>query len=172
VVSSDPFPREAFGALVRRLPAYGRLAWRLGRDPLLSKGRRAAVLAAAGYVASPIDLLPGVIPVLGQLDDIAVALAALKMALRGLDPARREEHLRTVGLNDSDLMTDLGTLRASAAWIVRSGARAGARTLNAGLRASVEGGRRVGGIAGRLGRSAAERLGAVVPRADRRRSPG
>ena len=169
-MSSDPFPREAFGALIRRLPAYGRLAWRLGRDPLLSKTRRAAVLAAAGYVASPIDLLPGVIPVLGQLDDIAVALAALKMALRGLDPARREEHLRTVGLHDADLVTDLATLRTSAAWIVRNGARAGARTLNAGLRASVEGGRRVGGVAARLGRSAAGRLGPLVQRTTRGRS--
>ena len=164
-MTSDPFPREAFGALVHRLPAYARLAWRLGRDPLLSKTRRAAVLAAAGYVASPIDLLPGVIPVLGQLDDIAVALAALKLALRGLDPARRDEHLRTVGLADDDLMTDLRTLRATAGWIVRRGAGASGRLLTASARASAEGGRRAARLAGQVARRAGGGLGSVVRKA-------
>ena len=75
-MTHDPFPRERVAAMVRRMPAYLRLSWRLGKDPLLSKARRAAVIGAAGYLASPVDLVPGVIPVLGQLDDIAVALAA------------------------------------------------------------------------------------------------
>ena len=60
-------------ALVRRLPGYGRLAWRLARDPRLSRRRRTAVAAAAAYLISPIDLVPGIIPVAGQLDDAAVA---------------------------------------------------------------------------------------------------
>lgn len=47
----------------RRLPAYGRLAWRAIRDPRV-RGRHKAVLAAgAGYVLSPVDLLPGIIRV-------------------------------------------------------------------------------------------------------------
>ncbi|HEX2142061.1 MAG TPA: YkvA family protein, partial [Candidatus Limnocylindria bacterium] len=70
----DPFPGTQLGALVRRLPAYARLAWGLSRDQRLSGGRRAAVLGAAAYLASPIDLVPGLIPVAGQLDDAAVAL--------------------------------------------------------------------------------------------------
>ena len=41
--------------MVRRMPAYLRLSWRLGKDPLLSKARRAAVIGAAGYLASPVD---------------------------------------------------------------------------------------------------------------------
>src|SRR5699024_10174289 len=70
----DPFPRDRVTATIKRMPAYLRLSWRLARDPLLSRARRAAVVGAAGYLASPIDLVPGVIPVAGQLDDIAVAL--------------------------------------------------------------------------------------------------
>ena len=102
-MTHDPFPRERVAAMVRRMPAYLRLSWRLGKDPLLSKARRAAVIAAAGYLASPVDLVPGVIPVLGQLDDIAVALAALRLALGGLDPERRRVHLEAVGLEDGHL---------------------------------------------------------------------
>ena len=54
----DPFPRERVTATIRRMPRYLRLAWRLGRAPLSVRVRRAAVIAAAGYLASPIDAVP------------------------------------------------------------------------------------------------------------------
>ena len=122
-MAEDPFPRERVGATLRRMPAYLKLSWRLARDPLLSRARRAAVIAAAGYLASPIDLVPGVIPVVGQLDDIAFAIAALKLALSGLDPVRRREHLQSVGLGDDDLAEDLRTAVVASAWLVRAGVR-------------------------------------------------
>jgi uncharacterized membrane protein YkvA (DUF1232 family) len=131
-VSHDPFPRDRVAATLRRLPAYLKLAWRLARDPLLSRARRAAVVAAAGYLASPIDLVPGVIPVVGQLDDIAVALGALKFALAGLDGDRRREHLSAVGLEDGDLSEDLRTVGATTAWLVRAGARTTGRVARKG----------------------------------------
>lgn len=142
---SDPFPREAFGTLIHRLPAYGRLAWRLGRDPLLSRARRAAVLGGAAYLVSPIDLVPGFIPVLGQLDDIAVVLASLRLALDGSSPARRQVHLSAVGLTDDDLATDLRAVGSTAAWIGRAGIRTGWRVGVAGARALGRGSGRVGG---------------------------
>jgi uncharacterized membrane protein YkvA (DUF1232 family) len=140
----DPFPREAFGALVRRLPAYGRLAWRLGRDPRVSRGRRAAVVGAAGYVASPIDLVPGIIPLLGQLDDIAVLLAALRFALDGLDPTRRRTHLAAVGLTDADLAADTRAVGLTGAWAGRAGVRVGARAARGGARIAATGSRLLG----------------------------
>jgi uncharacterized membrane protein YkvA (DUF1232 family) len=172
LVNDDPFPREAFGALIRRVPAYGRLAWRLGRDPLLSRARRAAVVAAAGYLASPIDLVPGLIPVLGQLDDIALVLAALRLALDGLDPARRQAHLAAVGLSDTDLGTDLRTVGATGAWIGRAGVRTGRRVLGSGVRAAVRGSRAVGRMVGGSRLAAGHRRGnsaglEVEPRAHR-----
>ena len=151
---ADPFPHERFGAMLRRLPAYLRLAWRLGRDPLLSRARRVAILAAAGYLASPIDLVPGVIPVLGQLDDLAVAIAALRLALDGLHPERRRMHLEAVGLVEADLADDLRTIGATTAWIARAAARLTARVV-------VEGGQAVAtgvAFAARSTRTAAGRL--------------
>jgi uncharacterized membrane protein YkvA (DUF1232 family) len=140
-MAEDPFPRERVGATLRRTPAYVKLSWRLARDPLLSRARRAAVIAAAGYFASPIDLVPGVIPVVGQLDDIAFAIAALKLALSGLDPARRREHLQSVGLGDEDLAEDLRTAVAASAWLVRAGARNTGRAAKQGGKAAVVGGK-------------------------------
>jgi uncharacterized membrane protein YkvA (DUF1232 family) len=146
----DPFPRDRFGAMLHRLPAYLRLAWRLGRDPLLGKARRAAVVAAAGYLASPIDLVPGFIPVLGQLDDLAVAIAALRLALDGLSPERRHQHLDAVGLEDADLTHDLRTIAATVAWIGRAGVRLTVRVIREGGEVAITG----AGIAARSGRSA------------------
>ena len=151
---ADPFPHERFSTMLRRLPAYLRLAWRLGRDPLLSKARRAAILGAAGYLASPIDLVPGVIPVLGQLDDLAVAIAALRLALDGLHPERRRMHLEAVGLVEADLGDDLRTIGATTAWIVRAAARLTARVVVDGSHAVATG----VGVAARSTRRVAARL--------------
>lgn len=127
--ATDPFPRERFAGTIRRLPRYGRLAWRVGRDPLLSRGRRAAVIAAAGYLASPIDAVPDFVPVLGRLDDIAVILAALRFAMAGLDPVRRREHLDAVGLRDDDLAEDLRTIGLTTTWTLRAGGRTTVRVV-------------------------------------------
>lgn len=141
-MADDPFPRDRVATMMRRLPAYLRLSWRLTRDPLLSRARRAAVIGAAGYLASPVDLVPGVIPVLGQLDDIAVALAAIRLALAGLSPERRRFHLEAVGLADEDLAADLRTVGAATAWIARAGVRAtgrGVRATARGIRVTAHG---------------------------------
>lgn len=138
---TDPFPRAAFGALIGRLPRYARLAWRLGRDERLSGGRRAALLAGAAYLASPIDLVPGLIPVVGQLDDAAAVLLALKLALRGLPSAERVPVLSGVGLAPEDIDGDLRLIGRTYAWLGRRGGRLALRGAAAALRA----GARVGG---------------------------
>ncbi len=138
-MSDEPFPRERFQALVGRLPAYLKLAWRLAKDPLLSRTRRAALIAAAGYLISPIDAVPGAIPVLGQLDDLAVAIGAIKLALAGLSPDRRREHLLAVGLVEADLMADLRGIATITSWILRKTARVTARGVRIGAKAAVTG---------------------------------
>ena len=148
--TEDRFPMDRLGALIRRLPRYLRLAWRLARDPALSRARRAAVMGAAAYLASPIDLVPGIIPVAGQLDDAAVGLLALRFALRGLPASDQASHLAAVDLSLEDIDQDLATVRRSAAWIVRRGGRLGARAAVAAARASATGAR---GLL-RLGRAA------------------
>lgn len=119
----DSFPRDEFGALLRHLPSYARLAWALARDPRLSRARRAAVLAGAAYVLSPVDLVPGIIPVIGQLDDVAIALGAIRLALNGLKPKYRAEVLAAANLSQADLDADVRTTAAIAGWLARSGLR-------------------------------------------------
>jgi uncharacterized membrane protein YkvA (DUF1232 family) len=170
-MAEDPFPRDRVVAMIRRLPAYLRLTWRLAKEPLLSRARKAAVAAAAGYLASPIDLVPGLIPVLGQLDDVAVALAAIRFALAGLSPERRREHLDAVGLTDGDLTEDLRTVGATSAWILRASARTTARVAVAGGKAAVAGGRAAIRTGKRARDAAAPRATAIVGRLPRLHRP-
>jgi len=137
---ADPFPRERFVDLVKRLPRYARLAWRLARDERVPRGRRAALLAAAAYLASPVDLVPGVIPVAGQLDDAAAVLLTLRHVLNGLPPDERAELIAEAGLEGDDIGTDLRTIGATYAWLGRQGARLAWR----GTRALARTGARLG----------------------------
>lgn len=149
----DPFPRERFGALVRRLPSYARLAWQLARDDRLPRSRQAALIAGAAYLVSPIDLVPGIIPVAGQLDDAVAVLFAIRVALAGLPPADREAALARAGLDSRALDDDLRTIGATYAWMGRQGARFAWRTARTLARASSRLGHRLAARARRAGAS-------------------
>jgi uncharacterized membrane protein YkvA (DUF1232 family) len=56
------------------------LVSRLARDPRVPRRRKLVLLALAGYLALPIDLVPDFVPVAGQLDDAIV----VALVLRGL----------------------------------------------------------------------------------------
>lgn len=100
--------------VARRVPAYARLGWGLARDRRLSAGQRVLLVGGLGYLLSPIDLVPGFIPVLGQMDDMTVMLWAMRRVLRGLPVPERDEHLRRAGLDLATVDADLASLRRAA----------------------------------------------------------
>lgn len=53
---------------------------RLRKDPRVPRRAKVAIVVAGIWVASPIDLIPEFIPVLGPLDDIVVVALALRYA--------------------------------------------------------------------------------------------
>jgi len=55
---------------------------RLQRDPRVPRRARIAIVVAGLWVASPIDLIPEFLPVIGPLDDIVVVALALRYAGR------------------------------------------------------------------------------------------
>ena len=62
------------------------LAWRLLQDRQVAPLLKAIPLLALLYVLVPVDLIPDVIPIGGQLDDLAVVLIALRMFIRLVPP--------------------------------------------------------------------------------------
>jgi uncharacterized membrane protein YkvA (DUF1232 family) len=55
---------------------------RLRSDPRVPRGAKIAIVIAGLWVASPIDLIPEFVPVIGPLDDIVVVALALRYAGR------------------------------------------------------------------------------------------
>ena len=64
------------------LPDCATLMWRLRRDPQVPTRVRVAVVFAGLWVASPVDLIPEFLPVIGPLDDALVVALVLRYAVR------------------------------------------------------------------------------------------
>lgn len=88
---------NALVAWVQDVARQARLAWRLFRDERVSFWLKLIPPLALGYVLFPIDILPDVVPLVGQLDDIAVILLGLKLFIELAPPDVRLEHLRALG---------------------------------------------------------------------------
>lgn len=125
---------ERFWAAVRRIPRYAFLGTQLVRDDRVPKKVKATIAVGGAYVISPIDLVPGLIPVAGQLDDLVVLLVALRRALRSCPPEVAEEHLQRAGLTMDDFDTDLKAVKDTAIWLARKGIRATGRVAAKGGR--------------------------------------
>jgi uncharacterized membrane protein YkvA (DUF1232 family) len=90
----------SLGGLIKQ----GRLAWRLLRDSRVPSWVKVIPFAGLLYFLSPIDLIPDLmLPGLGQVDDVVVALLALKVFVDLSPPGIVREHL-------SDLMGGRGTV--------------------------------------------------------------
>jgi uncharacterized membrane protein YkvA (DUF1232 family) len=68
--------------LVAFIPDLVTTVRRLRADPRVPRRAKVVLLIAAVWVASPIDLIPEFLPVIGPLDDILVVALALRYAGR------------------------------------------------------------------------------------------
>src|SRR6187549_2990858 len=74
--------RESARALAGFIPDCIVLCGRLLRDPRVPRRKKLLLVALAGYLALPFDLVPDFIPVAGQLDDVIVAALVLRSFVR------------------------------------------------------------------------------------------
>lgn len=83
--------RNAKAALLG-IPSFGKLLWRLVRDPRVSRLDRALFAGAVVYLASPVDLVPDWLPGLGQLDDLLLVALVLARLLYRVEDEVLMEH--------------------------------------------------------------------------------
>jgi uncharacterized membrane protein YkvA (DUF1232 family) len=76
----------------RLLPDVLRLVSRLARDRSLPRGLRIRLWILLAWLASPIDLLPEFIPVIGYADDVIVAALVLRSVVRTAGPEALARH--------------------------------------------------------------------------------
>lgn len=84
--------RDRAALLLRLVPDLARLVSRLMRDRGAPLRYRLALVALAAYLASPIDLIPDLVPVIGSLDDVILAALVLRWVGRGMGRGWIEAH--------------------------------------------------------------------------------
>lgn len=97
--------------LVIKLPTYARMVWGILRDPRTPLGLKGILAAALAYVILPVDLIPDVIPILGQADDLTVLLLVLDLFVQNAPTEVRAEHAARARNGTADLDRDLAKLR-------------------------------------------------------------
>lgn len=81
------FLREA----LMLIPNFLKLLYRLFKDARVPVPEKALLVGAIIYVVSPLDLIPDVIPFIGEVDDLyLVALTVIRLLNRAPDTAIRE----------------------------------------------------------------------------------
>jgi uncharacterized membrane protein YkvA (DUF1232 family) len=84
--------RDSLRAVLRLLPDTLRLIRRLATDRDLPRSTRWLVGLLVVYLASPIDLIPDFIPVLGYADDAIVVSLVLRRVIRKAGRAKLTQH--------------------------------------------------------------------------------
>jgi uncharacterized membrane protein YkvA (DUF1232 family) len=84
--------RDHARALAGFIPDCLVLTHRLLRDPRVPRQRKLFLIALIAYLASPLDLVPDFIPVVGQLDDAILVVLVLRIVLRTGGDALVREH--------------------------------------------------------------------------------
>jgi uncharacterized membrane protein YkvA (DUF1232 family) len=74
------------------IPDCAVLFKRLIGDPAVPRRRKAMLALLVAYLASPIDLIPDFIPVIGVLDDALMVGLALRAVVRGGGPEVVQRH--------------------------------------------------------------------------------
>lgn len=88
------------------VPKHGKLAYCLLRDKRVPRAPKAVLLAALAVIVSPIDL-PGWVPLVGELDMLALAIIAVQTFIEACPEDVRREHEAALDANDSVFDHDL-----------------------------------------------------------------
>jgi uncharacterized membrane protein YkvA (DUF1232 family) len=96
------------------VPRHGKLAYCLMRDERVPAAPKAALLAALGVIVSPLDF-PAWIPVLGELDVLALGILAVETFIAACPEDIRREHQDALNAKqsiwDRDVRDTLGAAR-------------------------------------------------------------
>lgn len=84
--------RQDARALAGFIPDRIFLFRRLLADDQVPSRSKILIAAPIGYLAMPIDLVPDVIPIAGQLDDAIIVALVLRSILRAGDPDLLSQH--------------------------------------------------------------------------------
>jgi len=130
-----------------RVPAYGRLIYALATEAGLSAADKRTLFLALGYQISPVDLIPGFIPIIGALDDLLVMFWGIRTTLEKLPPERGDAILAGVTLTREQIDADTEIIRTALRELVARPAVAAGKGLWSAMKSTVIAGAYVGYLA-------------------------
>jgi len=96
------------------VPRHGKLAYCLMRDERIPAAPKAVLLGALGVIVSPLDV-PAWIPVLGELDMLALGILAVETFVAACPEEIRREHEEALKMKqsiwDRDVRDTVGAAR-------------------------------------------------------------
>src|SRR5919202_2289023 len=95
-------------ALLFDIPTHAKLTYCLLRDDRVPAAPKAALLAALGLIVSPVDL-PAWIPVVGELDMLALGVLAVKVFVEACPEDLVREHRRAMDRGESVFDRDMSS---------------------------------------------------------------
>ncbi len=106
-------PEQRVG-LIAELVRTVRLIWKLFTDRRVPLWTKAILPTTLIYIVSPLDFIPDVIPVLGQLDDLAIALLGVRLFIDLCPSPVVQEHMQAL-LGESKWRVEPGSQSSSTA---------------------------------------------------------
>jgi uncharacterized membrane protein YkvA (DUF1232 family) len=98
--ATTAMPRYLFtgrgGQVLRHVPSFAKLYWRLFRDRRVSLLPKALLVLLAVYLLSPLDFVPELIPVVGAVDDLVLGAGGLWFFIRLCPPPVVREHVTQI----------------------------------------------------------------------------
>jgi uncharacterized membrane protein YkvA (DUF1232 family) len=102
----DNKERDIF-SVIGKLPRYSKLLIKLYKSRDIRKRHKALLSMGLAYSLSPIELIPGIIPVAGQLDNLLIMLKCLEKVLNATDDEIRGRYLDEAGITLEEIREDI-----------------------------------------------------------------
>jgi uncharacterized membrane protein YkvA (DUF1232 family) len=120
-LSTLPELLKAWKTRVRALKTEIHALLIAARDPRTPWAAKALALLVVIYAASPIDLIPDFIPILGYLDDLLLLPLGIILAIRLIPPAVLNEARQTVSQSQGRISSWAGIALIVFIWLVGLG---------------------------------------------------
>jgi uncharacterized membrane protein YkvA (DUF1232 family) len=125
-------PWKHVRTILREVPSQGKLAYCLLRDRRVPRAPKLALLTALALIASPIDF-PAWVPIVGELDVLALGVLAVKTFVEACPEELVTEHRKAIARRESRWDDDRRTsITAARAGVVRLAENARSRLRPAG----------------------------------------
>lgn len=106
--------KAQFMPIIKRLPAYVKLGWRLLKEPRIPQRYKLPLYATVLYQVTPVHFIMTPIPILGQIDVWILLILSIIQMLKHCPEDIARHHLKELGLEPTQMEEDLNVLRVQA----------------------------------------------------------